>query len=59
MHLVDPVPLHVEQAQALAKTRDVSLAGAEVGDARALRLPDESTDAVLMLSVALRTWPTV
>ena len=43
MHLVDPVPLHVEQARA------AGLASAEVGDARALALPDESVDAVLLL----------
>jgi ubiquinone/menaquinone biosynthesis C-methylase UbiE len=43
VHLVDPVPLHVEQARA------AGLASAEVGDARALSLPDDSVDAVLLL----------
>lgn len=46
VHLVDPVPLHVEQARAAAGSR---LASAEVGDARALALPDASADAVLLL----------
>src|SRR5262249_22272368 len=48
--LVDPVPLHVEQARAAAAQRPrIALASAEVGDARALRLPDASVDAVLLL----------
>ena len=50
VHLVDAVPLHVEQALAEAGRRPgVALAGAEVGDARALRLPDASAHAVLLL----------
>ncbi len=49
VHLVDPVPLHVEQAHAASERAGVALAGAEVGDARALRLPDTSADAVLLL----------
>ncbi len=50
VHLVDPVPLHIEQARAAVDARPgVMLAGAEVGDARALRLPDGSIDAVLLL----------
>jgi ubiquinone/menaquinone biosynthesis C-methylase UbiE len=50
IHLVDPVPLHVEQARALARARPgVSLASAKVGDARQLALPDASVDAVLLL----------
>jgi ubiquinone/menaquinone biosynthesis C-methylase UbiE len=49
VHLVDPVPLHVEQARAAAGTRlQTALASAEVGDARALQLADESVDAVLL-----------
>ena len=49
VHLVDPVPLHVEQARAAASGRPgAALASAEVGDARALRLPDASVDAVLL-----------
>jgi ubiquinone/menaquinone biosynthesis C-methylase UbiE len=50
VHLVDPVALHVEQARAAANGRPgAMLASAEVGDARALRLPDASADAVLLL----------
>ena len=49
VHLVDPVPLHIEQARTAARERRVTLASAEVGDARVLRLPDESADAVLVM----------
>lgn len=50
VHLIDPVPLHVEQARIAARGRPgASLASAEVGDARALHLPDASADAVLLL----------
>src|SRR5689334_19493617 len=49
VHLVDPVPLHVEQARAAATTHHIELAGAEIGDARELPLPNASMDAVLLL----------
>ena len=50
VHLVDPIPLHIEQARAGSSTPSgVALESAEVGDARALRLPDASADAVLLL----------
>lgn len=50
VHLVDPVPLHIEQARVTAGALPgVALASAEVGDARDLRLVDASTDAVLLL----------
>jgi ubiquinone/menaquinone biosynthesis C-methylase UbiE len=49
VHLVDPIPLHIEQARGDAAHAGVALASAEVGDARALRLPDASADAVLLL----------
>ena len=50
VHLIDPVALHVEQAEAAAKIGPMgTLASAEVGDARSLRLPDESVDVVLLL----------
>jgi ubiquinone/menaquinone biosynthesis C-methylase UbiE len=50
VHLIDPLPLHVEQARAAARGRPAAaLASAEVADARALRLPDASADAVLLL----------
>lgn len=50
VHLVDPISLHVEQARVAASAgpRPV-LASAEIGDARALHLPDASADAVLLL----------
>jgi ubiquinone/menaquinone biosynthesis C-methylase UbiE len=44
VHLLDPIPLHVEQAESIRP--DVT---AEVGDARALNRPDRSADAVLLL----------
>jgi SAM-dependent methyltransferase len=44
VHLVDAVPLHVEQARAAANGYTV-----ELGDARSLPEPDASADAVLLL----------
>jgi SAM-dependent methyltransferase len=44
VYLLDPVELHVEQALAAG-----NLAGAAVGDARALPYDDESADAALLL----------
>lgn len=50
VHLVDPVPLHVEQAQAASGERASGrLARARTGDARSLPFADASADAVLML----------
>jgi len=50
VHLVDPVELHVTQAlEASARAPDTPLAGATVGDARALEAPDGGADAVLLL----------
>jgi ubiquinone/menaquinone biosynthesis C-methylase UbiE len=50
VHLVDPAPLHIEQARLAAGSRlGGSLASAKVGDARRLDLPDGSADAVLLL----------
>ena len=50
VHLIDPVPRHVEQALAAsAKQEKYSLASAEVGDARRLKHADQSADAVLLL----------
>ena len=46
VHLVDPIPLHIEQAREAAPAL---LASAEVGDARSLALHDASVDAVLLL----------
>jgi ubiquinone/menaquinone biosynthesis C-methylase UbiE len=50
VHLVDPVPLHVRQAEEASRARSgARLASARVGDARRLGLRDASADAVLML----------
>jgi ubiquinone/menaquinone biosynthesis C-methylase UbiE len=49
VHLVDPVPLHIEQARDAVSRLGVALASAEVGDARSLRLADASVDAILLL----------
>lgn len=50
VHLIDPVPKHVEQARAaFAQHPERSLACAEVGDARHLSHADSSADAVLLL----------
>ena len=50
VHLVDPIPLHIEQARAAsAALPNATLASAGVGDARAIPLPDASVDAVLLL----------
>ena len=49
VHLVDPVPLHVEQAAAAARDAGTTLASATVGDARNLRAAAASADAVLLL----------
>ena len=50
VHLVDPVPLHVEQALTTSNARaSRGLASAQVADARSLPFADASADAVLML----------
>jgi ubiquinone/menaquinone biosynthesis C-methylase UbiE len=50
VHLIDPVPLHVDQArEASALQRDAPLVSAEAGDARRLLWNDDSVDAVLLL----------
>jgi ubiquinone/menaquinone biosynthesis C-methylase UbiE len=50
VHLVDPVPLHVERArEASAARAHRRLASAEVGDARSLPFADGRADAVLLL----------
>ena len=48
-HLVDPVALHVEQAQAASSAQARPLASATAGDARRLDRPDAAFDAVLLL----------
>jgi ubiquinone/menaquinone biosynthesis C-methylase UbiE len=50
VNLVDPVPLHVEQAAAASAAQtEAPLVGLEVGDARSLSQEDENVDAVLLL----------
>jgi SAM-dependent methyltransferase len=50
VHLVDPVSLHVEQAEeASRRRRQGRLASARVGDARRLGFADAGADAVLVL----------
>jgi ubiquinone/menaquinone biosynthesis C-methylase UbiE len=49
VHLVDAMPLHVEQARQAAAAAETRLASTEVGDARELAFPDASADAVLLL----------
>lgn len=50
VHLVDPVPLHVRQAEESSRARPSGrLASARVGDARALDFADSSASAVLLL----------
>ncbi|HEU5153778.1 MAG TPA: class I SAM-dependent methyltransferase, partial [Gemmatimonadales bacterium] len=49
VNLVDPISLHIDQAREAADGAGATLASAEVGDARALRLADTSADAVLLL----------
>jgi ubiquinone/menaquinone biosynthesis C-methylase UbiE len=50
VHLVDPVPLHIEQADTVSRARARGrLASVRVGDARELPFPDASADAVLLL----------
>src|SRR5262249_7357408 len=50
VHLVDAVPLHVEQAREASRRQpDHPLASAAAGDARRLDRPDGSADAVLLL----------
>lgn len=49
VHLIDAVPLHVEQARSASQVQpDYPLASAEVGDARQLNQANNSVDAVLL-----------
>ena len=48
VHVVDPVPLHVEQARQAAGANPAASFTAALGDARELAEPDESQDAVLL-----------
>ena len=48
VHLVDPVPLHVDQAREAAGQDPAAAFTATLGDARELPVPDGSQDAVLL-----------
>jgi ubiquinone/menaquinone biosynthesis C-methylase UbiE len=48
VHLIDPIALHIEQAEAAARQQPAfPLASVQIGDARDIRQPDDSADAVL------------
>lgn len=50
VHLVDAMPLHIEQARQASQAQpEASLASAGVGDARKLNFPTASADAVLLM----------
>ena len=49
VHLVDPVPLHLEQARQASAAQGIPLLSVRPGDARALEQPPASVDAVLLL----------
>jgi ubiquinone/menaquinone biosynthesis C-methylase UbiE len=49
VHLIDPVPLHVEQASEASRQLARPVASVAVGDARDLPYGDSSADAVLLL----------
>jgi ubiquinone/menaquinone biosynthesis C-methylase UbiE len=50
VHLVDPVPLHLQQARGASNSQpDRPLASVTLGDARNLRFGDKSSDVVLLL----------
>lgn len=48
VHLIDPVPLHLQQAAQASRDAAVPLASIAEGDARELRAADDSCDAVLL-----------
>jgi ubiquinone/menaquinone biosynthesis C-methylase UbiE len=49
VHLLDAMPLHIEQALEASKELNISLRDAVTGDARHLQYEDSSADAVLLL----------
>src|SRR6185369_10217212 len=49
VHLIDPVPRHIEEASRRSAVSARPLASCTVGDARAVHLPDAIADVVLML----------
>lgn len=49
VHLIDPIALHIQQAQDNDQNSKFKLAGYSVGDARELEQKDNSADVVLLL----------
>jgi ubiquinone/menaquinone biosynthesis C-methylase UbiE len=50
VHLVDPVPLHIQQAQVASNAQpEMPIASCTIGDARQLEFDDEIADAILLL----------
>jgi len=49
VHLIDPVALHIQQAQAHSARSEISLASMVQGDARAIDMPAGVADATLLL----------
>ncbi|MGA8152038.1 MAG: class I SAM-dependent methyltransferase [Terriglobales bacterium] len=49
VHLIDPVPKHVEQARQRSIPQQRAIASVRLGDARKLEQSDNSADAVLLL----------
>jgi ubiquinone/menaquinone biosynthesis C-methylase UbiE len=50
VHLVDPVPLHIQQAKAASAAQpETPIASCRLGDARQLAFESNSTDAVLLM----------
>lgn len=50
VHLIDPVPLHIQQAQTASDAQpEAPLASCNIGDARHLEFDDEMADIVLLL----------
>jgi ubiquinone/menaquinone biosynthesis C-methylase UbiE len=47
VHLVDPIALHIEQGREKSDSSGVRLASITMGDARALKFPNQFADAVL------------
>lgn len=49
VHLLDPVRRHIEEAKERSKETQIPIKSFTVGDARDLKIPDETADIVLML----------
>lgn len=49
VHLLDPIPLHIEQARNVAEQSGIVLGSVSIGDARTLPQDDASVDSALLL----------